>query len=166
MFIFGEYTDILLGDGTRSRLRRALGTMDNLLESALAINGNILTTVAIPAPLVDTAGPIMWASDQRAWLDTIDLPYCKRHIAPPLSHLRWVVAATCDSLSQWRIGSEGSFTYLDIMVGSLWVIVAVQKEGDNDGFASTRLYSLMSLEGPNTELWDMQGIVLQAGNRM
>lgn len=95
-----------------------------------------------------------------------DLPYCKCHIAPPLLHLRWAVAATLDSLSPWRIRSEGTFTYLDIMVGSLWVVVAVQKEGDIDGFASTRLHSCMSSTAPNSELWDMQGIVLVAGNRM
>lgn len=72
----------------------------------------------------------------------------------------------CGSLSEWRIGSEGSFTYLDVMVGSLWVIMAMEKEGDKDGFASTLLCSLMSPVGPNTNLWGMQGIVLSAGNRM
>lgn len=162
----GEYPDILLIDGTLANERHVLGTLDDILESALACNGNILSTKLFPSPLIDTAGQIMWASDQRAWLDTIDLPYCKRHVAPPLSHLRWAVAATSGSLSEWRIGSEGSFTYLDVMVGSLWVIVAMEKEGDKDGFASTLLCSLMSPAGPNTNLWGMQGIVLSAGNRM
>jgi hypothetical protein len=164
--LIGEYADILLIDGTLANERHVLGTLDDILESALACNGNILSTKLFPSPLIDTAGQIMWASDQRAWLDTIDLPYCKRHVAPPLSHLRWAVAATSGSLSEWRIGSEGSFTYLDIMVGSLWVIVAMEKEGDKDGFASTLLCSLMSPVGPNTNLWGMQGIVLSAGNRM
>jgi hypothetical protein len=162
----GECTDNFLKDGTSARDRLVLGTLDDLLESHLAPNGNILSTTLIPSPLIDNPGQISWASDQRAWMDTIDLPYCKRHIAPPLSHLRWAVAATNGSLSEWRIGSEGSFTYLDVMFGFLWVIVATEKEGDKDGFASTLLCSLMEPAASNTNLWDMQAIVLSAGNRM
>ena len=125
-----------------------------------------MSTTLIPSPLIDTPGQISWASDQRAWLDTIDLPYCKRHIAPPLSHLRWAVAATNGSLGEWRVGSEGSITYLDVMIGSLWLIVARPKAGDEDGFASSLFYSLMSPVAINNNLWDMQSIILTTGNRM
>ncbi|KAF8231433.1 hypothetical protein L208DRAFT_1378106 [Tricholoma matsutake] len=128
---FGMPGCVVMINGTHSSAQHAWGTLDNLLESAHATNGNIMTTTPIPSPLIDTP-----------------------------------VAATLDSLSPWRIGSEGTFTYLDIMVGSLWVVVAVQKEGDIDGFASTRLHSHMSSTAPNSELWDMQGIVLVAGNRI
>ncbi|KAF8221405.1 hypothetical protein L208DRAFT_1382279 [Tricholoma matsutake] len=148
---FGMPGRIIMIDGTHSSEQHAWETLDDLLESAHATNGNIMTTTPIPSPLIDTPGQITWASDQRAWMDTIDLPY---------------LAATLDSLSPWHIGSEGTFTYLDIMVGSLWVVVAVQKEGDINGFASTGLHSHMSSTALNSKLWDMQGIVLVAGNRI
>lgn len=140
--------------------------MDDLLESALAHNGNILSTRQVPSPLINTPGQIMWASDQRAWLDTIDHAYCKRNVSPPLSHLRWAVASTRDLLSEWRVGSEGSFTYVDVMVGSLWVVVAEPKHGDKDGFASTRIYGQGSSMAANTDIWDMQGVVMSAGTRL
>lgn len=83
----GEYIDISLEDGTRPKAQHVTGMLNQLLQSVLASNGNILTMKAILSPMIDTPGQITWVSDQRAWVDTIDLPYCKHHVALPLSHL-------------------------------------------------------------------------------
>jgi hypothetical protein len=157
----------LVADGTRSKERRTLGKMDDLLENVHSSEGNTLGTMQLPAPLLDRQPPPKVASDRHAWISTIGRLYCKRQQSPPFSHTTWAAAATAHFLTPWLLGPEGSCTYIDALVGSIWVVVARPRKGDQYQLFGTHLYGDgFDPFSANAHLWDMDGVVLGAGSRM
>ena len=85
---------------------------------------------------------------------------------PPPSRIAWATAATRHLLTPWLLGPQGSCTYIDVLVGSIWIVVARPPEGDRYQFFSTVLDSSFDPSDSNTHLWDMEAIVLGTGCRM
>jgi hypothetical protein len=154
-------------DGTRSEEQKTLGKLDNLLKHVHSSDGNILGTMQLSAPLLNRQPPPNMASDRHAWINTIGLPYCKRQVSPPFSHITWVAAATGHFLTSWLLGPEGSCTYIDVLVGSIWAVVARPRGGSRYKLFDNHLYcDGFNPSFPNTLLWDMEGVILGAGSRM
>jgi hypothetical protein len=72
------------------------------------------------------------ATDLQAWADTLDHPYCKRHVPFPLSHTRWGTVATTGAFGDWNEPVNGVCTYISVLRGCQYVVVASPgaQEGD------------------------------------
>ena len=111
-------------------------------------------------------GHYWFSTDSAAWRATEGRRESSDAEAPPLADVRWGLAATKGAVHWWHVDSDRFGTYLDIITGNKWWIVA--KEKDNGlTFGSTSLFlSTYQLEEPNTDLWNVKAILLEPGTRL
>jgi len=107
-----------------------------------------------------------FSTDSAAWRATKGRRESADSEAPPVADIRWGLAATKGAVHWWHIDSDGFGTYLDVITGCKWWIVAKQKD-KAPAFGSTSLFlGRYELEEPNTDLWDLEAILLQPGTRL
>jgi hypothetical protein len=111
-------TDFTLSsiDHAKNAPRDVLGTYDDLVSVHTSI-GRALSTSEIPMPFSHHSPPMSMATDLRAWADTLDHPYCKRHVPFPLSHTRWGTVATIGAFGVWNKPVNGVCTYISVLRG-------------------------------------------------
>ncbi len=91
----------------------------------------------------------------------------KKHA--PIEHLRWSLAATQGAFHHWHIDSDGYGTFVKVITGSKWWIVARPKDGlDVDIFNTTSIWldKEFDLDKTGEKLFDVEAILLQPGSEL
>src|SRR5271168_1959482 len=144
------------------------GTLQQMLRCAEQNNGDggkILNALHFPMPEEGLAQH-WFSTDSVAWRATKGRPGSADSDLPPPADIRWGLAATTGAVHWWHIDSDGFGTYLDVITGHKWWIVAKEKN-KAPTFGSTTLFlGEYELEEPNTDLWDIEAILLQPGMRL
>ena len=144
------------------------GTLQQLLRCAKQNHGEggkILNALHFPMP-EEGLGHHLFSTDSVAWRATKGRRESADGELPPLADIRWGLAATTGAVHWWHIDSDGFGTYLDVITGHKWWIIAKQKD-KAPTFGSTTLFlGEYQLEEPNTDLWDIEAILLQPGMRL
>jgi hypothetical protein len=139
-----------------------LGTLDDVIKSAQDLDGNIISTQEVSSPISPFHPPESLATDRRAWNDTLDKAYCKREQSFPNTDTQWGIAATAHSFTPWKMGPEGSCTYLRVVAGLAWVMIGFPKTLHPSSFWSTsRFTGGFDLDACNDDMWDIEAVVLQ-----
>jgi len=156
-------------------LRCVQGTLQQILECTKVYPPNkakILNALSFPMGEADLK-PDKCFSELRAWAATKELPYCKTTHSLPGDDLRWGLAATAGALHWTHIDAEGFGTFIDVLVGrKLWLLArpkATTGKGVFDFKEFTDIHLFLdgyNLEGPNSEKWDLEAVVLSPGSRL
>jgi hypothetical protein len=121
------------------------------------------------APMVpsDYPPPDSLASDVTAWNCTSEERYCKRRITFPEQHIRWITAATSDAFGTWTEEAHGFCTYMNVLTGWLWVLIAKPKTQGGRIFTNvSNLATPFDPMAPNTRLWDVEAVLLGEGSQL
>ena len=83
--------------------------------------------------------------------------------APSIEHLRWNLAATKDAYHDWHIDSDGYGTFVNVMAGSKWWIVARPKNSLGiDTFNSTSCF----IDDASEDKIEAEAILLLPGSQL
>jgi hypothetical protein len=141
-----------------------------LLGSDEAINkkSNILHTERVPVSPSDHQPPRSLASDSNAWKKTMDDSYCKPNVRFPWLSTRWASAATRGaSCGGWWEEEHGFCAYMDVLVGSVWVVISKPKEKGGRIIAEIRtLLNPMDPAESNLHEWDVEAVLLEEGSQL
>lgn len=141
--------------------------MDALLESAKAASSNCMGTMRMPMLLSDYEPPRSLASDHIAWNFTIEEPYCKRFLHFPQRETRWISASTHSAFGEWIEESHGFCLYLNVLAGSVWVVISKPKvQGGHPltdfSYLSEPFHPIES----NSALWNVEAILVGEGSQL
>lgn len=151
-------------DHTQEEEKYAQGTLQHLLDSDQATDGNIISTGRVPS---EYPPPGSLASDATAWDYTADEPHCKRRIQFPQGHTRWITAATRNAFGAWTEEAHGFCTYINVVNGSLWILVGKPKAQGGRIFANISTpATLFDPIASNSQLWDVEAVLLGEGSQM
>ncbi|KAG6881397.1 hypothetical protein C0992_001171 [Termitomyces sp. T32_za158] len=79
--------------------------------------------------------------------------------------MRWAIASTGSALHPWRVDADGFGTFIKLESGvKLWYIAKPKSRSFED---STKLDTVMNGSGTrnlNEELWEVELVVLEAGD--
>jgi hypothetical protein len=116
-----------------------------------------------------------FSSDSTAWRATKGRGGSTDGDFPPLADIRWGLAATKGAIHWWHIDSDGFATFIDVITGYKWWIVARERDsyvasGQKDAtprFGNVNLFlDSYQLEEPNDDLWNIEAILLEPGTRL
>jgi hypothetical protein len=145
----------------------AKGMVQQLLDSNLAINGNIIGTRHIPMAVCEYPLPHSLVSHVVAWKNTNDEQYCKWQINLPRHQLQWVTAVTYRAFGAWVEEHLGFCVYIDVVIGLVWVVIAKPKEQGGQIFADISTSAKpFNPDGSNSQLWDVEAILLGEGSQL
>ena len=156
-------------DSDRSYHNRVCqGTLRQLLGCARQNDGEggkILNALQFPMP-EEGLGHHRCSTDSVAWRATKGRSGSSEYESPPLADIRWGLAATKGAVHWWHIDSDGFATYIDVVAGYKWWIVAKEKD-TGLSLGHTSIFSAdYQLEEPNNGLWDVEAILLEPGTRL
>jgi hypothetical protein len=139
-------------DYTHKEKVTVLGNLSDLVSSIEAGNDRFLSTSKIPMPFSGYDPPLYFSTDVKAWGETLDYPFCKRHVAFPRMRTRWGTVSTAGAFCDWISPSNGECTFIKILSGKQYVVIATP--GDD-----------MSFPRPFTDYndWNIDGVVLEEG---
>lgn len=137
-----------------------IGTLSDLLCSIGLANGSCLRTDNIPMALSAHDPPLFLATDFKAWGETLDHPFCKRHIPFPRLRTRWGNVTTAGAFTDWISPQSGECTFLNILSGAQYVIIALPKCD-----ASWPPITMPSTDSDSDD-WDFEGVLLEEGMNM
>ena len=147
----------ILDSATRTRL----GKVSDILTASLSPDSKILNGLSFQDP---------WAGIHRTSFSSdafaLTASYMQegwRKKAPDISHLRWSLAATKDAFHHWHIDSDGYGTFIDVISGSKWWIVARPKNVQNVDIFNT---ATIFMTYRNLEDLDVEAILLQPGSEL
>jgi hypothetical protein len=129
-----------------------LGNLSDLVSSIEAGNDRFLSMSKIPMPFSGYDPPLYFSTDIKAWGETLDYPFCKRHVAFPRLRTRWGKVATAGSFCDWVSPSNGECTFIKILSGKQYVVIATP--GDDMNFP--RSFT-------DSDDWNFDGVVLEEG---
>jgi len=154
-------------DHTQETDKHARGTLQHLLDSDRAANGNIISTGRVSLSPSDYPPPDSLASDVTAWNCTLEEPHCKRRIRLPERHTRWITAATSNAFGVWMEEALGFCIYLNAVSGLLWVLIGKPKAQGGRIFAniSDPITSFDPIAS-NSRLWDVEAVLLCEGSQL
>lgn len=102
--------------------------------------------------------PPFLATDLKAWGETLDHLFCKRHVPYPRLRTRWGNVATAGAFTEWISPQNGECTFFNILSGAQFVIIALPK------VEALRPPTTMPLvENDN---WFFEGVLLDEGMQM
>lgn len=111
-----------------------------------------------------------FSSDVVAWAQTEGEDFCDNGLAFPANGVRWGSASMKNAFSRWKIAPNGFGHYIDVKVGSLWVVIGKGKGGGDSGWnrlADIHLYGEnFDPYNVNTDVWDLEAVVLTPGMRL
>ena len=87
----------------------------------------------------------------------------------PIEHLRWNLAATQGAFHPWHIDSDGYGTFVNVITGSKWWIVARPKNSLNAEIFNTTSIWLDTEFGQDKSgenIFDVEAILLQPGSQL
>lgn len=141
------------------------GTLKDLLWHAQQPAGRILNGLEFPSPIGCSNPDQQLSSDDAAWVQTTFRPFCDRETQKPLSDTRWGLAATGGAISYWHVDSDGYGTYVDVQVGIKWWVVATPK-AQGPKFSTKSIYATFDPQEVNSDIWDVQAVLLRPGDRL
>ena len=156
--------DHSIGDGPG---RTRIGTVADILRASESPDSKILNGLSFTDP---------WAGIQRSSFSTDSYAlmtglnqegWPKKRA--PTEHLRWNLAATQGAFHHWHIDSDGYGTFVNVITGSKWWIVARPKNSlDVDIFNTTSIWlnKEFDLDKTGEELFDVEAILLQPGSEL
>ena len=152
------FKDLSIPDGL---YRTRVGTVADILKASQSEDSKILNGLSFKDP---------WAGIQRSSFSSDAHALCTVYNqegwtkkAPSIDHLRWNLAATKDSFHGWHIDSDGYGTFVNVISGSKWWIVARPKNRHNiDAFNNT----LAFLDGLSPDDIETEAILLQPGSEL
>jgi hypothetical protein len=154
-------------DHTQENEKDARGTLQDLLDSDNAPNGNIIGTQRVSLSPSDYPPPDSLASDVAAWNSTLEEPYCKRRVRLPERHTRWVTAATSNAFGVWTEEVLGFCAYLNVVNGLLWVLVGKPKGQGGRNFTDiSNPATSFDPVASNSGLWDVESVLLYEGSQL
>jgi hypothetical protein len=151
-------------DHTQETEKDARGTIQHLLDSDKALNGNIISMRRVSMTPSDYPPPDSLASDVNAWNCTAEESYCKRRVHFPEQPTRWITAATRNAFGPWTEEAHGFCTYINILNGQLWVLIAKPK---TQIFADVSNIAVsFDPMATNSGSWDIEGVLLGQGSQL
>ena len=152
------FKDHSIADGS---IRTRLGKVSDILTASQSPDSKILNGLSFQDP---------WAGIQRTSFSSdafaLTTSYMQegwRKKAPEISHLRWSLAATKHAFHDWHIDSDGYGTFIDVISGSKWWIVAHPKNVQNVDIFNT---ATIFMTYRNLEDLDVEAILLQPGSEL
>lgn len=143
------------------------GTVQHLLDSDKAINGNIISTERIPVSPSEYLPPRSLASDGIAWKYTYKEPHCNLRVNFPELQTRWFFAATRGAFGEWKVEKHGFCTFINVLAGSVWVVISKPNAQGRRMFADTTApTNPMDPAGSNLRLWDVEPILIGEGSKL
>lgn len=108
-----------------------------------------------------------FSSETYAWQQTEDHSFSndtETSAIFPSNHLLYGSAATTGVIHGWRLTPDGFGLVIDVMAGSNWVVVA-KPRNNSDIYADINIFMVdFDCYNGNCDRWDLEGIVLRAGN--
>jgi hypothetical protein len=154
-------------DHTQEDEKDAQGTLQHLLDSDKALNGNIVSTRRVSVSPSDYPPPDSLGSDVAAWNFTLEEPYCKRRIRLPERHTRWITAATSNAFGVWTEEALGFCAYLNVVNGLLWVLISKPKGQGGRNFAHiSNAATSFDPVASNSGLWNVESVLLHEGSQL
>lgn len=146
------------------------GTLFQILQGSHGVNARKITTEDIPMSSAGTLD-VPFSSESYAWQQTEDHPFGDDVKTFPMADVRWGSASLCGFFHGWQIAPNGFGLAMDIKAGLIWAVVAKPKasEGVKNGgrFSDINLFTNgFDRYSGNRHLWDLEAVVLQAGDRM
>lgn len=143
--------------------RHVVGVTGDLLKSHRSPHGKILNALDFPLPHRGIYPPETLATHSVAYHETLDDPYCSRSNLLPLSDLSWGLAATAHCFHYFHIDADGFGTHVASKTGTKYWVVAKPKPGKS--FAATDMFinGDYAIDEMNTELFDVEAVVLTPG---
>ena len=144
--VCGRLDDLIRGDAER----RALNALDLPMEQ---VGLQVLPFSSL---------------DIEAW-STVRKLVNKVPLSMPLADLRWALAATTGALHWWHIDSDGFGTFISVKTGEkLWIVARSKDRTSKNRFADIGLFvnEPYIVEGINSELWDIEAVLLRAGDTL
>ena len=151
-----DFVDHSLSKDQLKRYRR--GTTKEILDCHLS-GGRILNALDFPMGKADNT-PQYISSDEVAFFQAED----NQRRSYPVAEMRWGIAATAGSYHTWHIDSDGFGTYINVVAGYKWWVLAKPKESKHH-FDEIDLYlKNYDAELTNDTKWDTEGILLLPGS--
>ena len=141
--------------------RTRTGRVADILEASQSPDSKILNGLSFKNPLAGIERT-SFSSDAHA-LGSVCYQegWTKRGV--PLDHLRWSLAATKDAFHVWHIDSDGYGTFVEVVAGSKWWIVACPKSNlDIDIFNSTSCF----IDDASEDQFEIEAILLLPGSQL
>jgi hypothetical protein len=145
-------------DYTQGKPKDVVGTLSDLFTTTTLTNSSFLQTRNMPMALSTYDPPLFLATDLKAWGDTVDHAFCKRHVPFPRSRTRWGNVSTTGTFTDWISPDNGECTFLNILCGAHYVIIAIPKTGVSRPATTTPV--------SDSGDWDFEGVVLEEGMTM
>lgn len=149
------------------------GSLYQMLEATRSESLHIMSTTDIAMPLsgiLEGMAYFPFSTDVHAWQDTENRSYCLPANPFPVESVRWGSASTKGSITGWKLAPHGFGHYIDVKVGSLLLIIAKSRPNDREAgkrFTDINLFANnFRPDKPNTDLWDLEAVVLMPGTRM
>lgn len=143
------------------------GSLADLLEASKSLDSRILNALDIPDPFSGYERS-SFSSDSHALASVFRQEgWAKKAI--PIEDIRWGLAATTGAFHHWHVDSDGFGTFIDLIAGSKWWIVA-RPIGDLKHDWSTGTSWLKNkafdLDRDGKGMFDVEAILLQPGSRL
>ena len=115
--------DLSVPDGPE---RTCIGTVSDILKASQSANSKILNGLCFKDPYAGIQRS-SFASDAHVLASIFGQEGWLRR-PPPVEHLRWNLAATKGAFHPWHIDSDGYGTFVNVVTGAKWWIVARPKD--------------------------------------
>ena len=97
----------------------------------------------------------------------MDDSYCKPSVRFPWLPTRWAYAATRGAFGEWMEEEHGLCVYVNVLAGSVWVVISKPKEEGGRRIAETRtLLNPIDPAESNLHEWDVEAILLEEGSQL
>ena len=141
--------------------RTRVGSVADILNASQSADSKILNGLSFKDPFAGIQRT-SFSSDAHA-LGTVYNQEGWVKKAPSIEHLRWNLAATKDAFHPWHLDSDGYGTFVNVISGSKWWIVARPKSClDVDVFNTTPCF----LTDGGEDQFEVEAILLLPGSRL
>lgn len=144
------------------------GTLSQILKSSHDFRTRMITTDNISMGLAGTLD-MPFSSESYAWQQTEHHSFSGDTTTFPMADIHWGSVSTRGVFRGWQVEPNGFGLVIDVKAGLIWALIAKPKitSGAGKHFAdiSTFMNQFDCYSG-NLHLWDLEGIVLRAGNRL
>lgn len=152
------FKDLSIPDGPE---RTRIGTVADILKASQSADSKILNALSFQDPWAGIRRS-SFSSDAHA-LSTVYNQEGWIRKSASIDHLRWNLAATKDAFHRWHIDSDGYGTFVSVMSGSKWWMVARPKTRQNIDLFNTTL-PFVSNDGEDKI--EVEAILLQPGSKL
>ncbi len=154
------FKDLSIPDSSKQTHK---GTVADILKASQSPNSNIFNGFKFKNPCVSGIQRTSFASDAHALAAIFNqAEWLKRPV--PFEHLHWGLADIKDSFHSWHIDSDGYGTFIDIMTGSKWWIVAHPKSNQKGNILNT--ISAFLEDDHVLDKVEVEAILLQPGSKL